>query len=94
VQGLRDLGYEPGRNIVLELRSSDGHYDRLPALAAELVQLNVDIIVAPAAQNVVAAMQASRTVPIVMASVGDPVGDGLGSPAWPGPAATSRARAS
>src|SRR5215831_10645500 len=77
VQGLRDLGYEPGRNIILEVRSSDGRYDRLPALAAELVQLNVDVIVAPAAQNVAAAMQASRTVPIVMAAVGDPVGDGL-----------------
>ncbi len=77
VHGLSDLGYEPGRNIVLEQRSSDGHYDRLPALAAELVQLNVDVIVAPAAQNVAAAMQASRTIPIVMAAVGDPVGEGL-----------------
>jgi len=77
VQGLRDLGYEPGRNLILEVRSSDGRYDRLPALAAELVQLNVDVIVAPAAQNVAAAMQASRTIPIVMAAVGDPVGDGL-----------------
>jgi ABC-type uncharacterized transport system substrate-binding protein len=77
VQGLRELGYEPGRNILLELRSSDGRYDRLPALAGELVQLHVDVIVAPAAQNVAAAMHASRTIPIVMAGVGDPVGDGL-----------------
>jgi len=77
VQALRDLGYEPGRNTVIELRSCDGRYDRLPALAAELVQLNVDVIAAPAAQNVAAAMQASRIIPIVMVGVGDPVGDGL-----------------
>jgi len=77
VQGLRDLGYEPGRNIVLELRSSDGHYDRLPTLATELVRLNVDVIVAPAPQNVAAAKRASPTIPIVMAAVGDPVGEGL-----------------
>ena len=77
VEGLRELGYVDGGNTTIEYRSSDGKYERLPALAAELVRLNVDIIVAPAAQNVLAAKQASRTIPIVMASVGDPVGNGL-----------------
>jgi putative tryptophan/tyrosine transport system substrate-binding protein len=76
-EGLRDLGYVDGGNTTIEYRSSEGEYERLPALAAELVRLNVDIIVAPAAQNVLAARQASRTIPIVMASVGDPVGNGL-----------------
>jgi putative ABC transport system substrate-binding protein len=76
-QGLRDLGYVEGQNIAIEHLSSEGKYERLPALAAELVRLKVDIIVAPAAQNVVAAKQASRTIPIVMTSVGDPVRDGL-----------------
>jgi ABC-type uncharacterized transport system substrate-binding protein len=75
--GLRDLGYVDGRNIRIEHLSSEGRYERLPALAADLVRLKVDIIVAPAAQNVVAAMQATRTIPIVMVSVGDPVGNGL-----------------
>ena len=77
VQGLRDLGYVDGQNIRIEHLSSEGQYERLPALAAELVRRQVDIIVAPAAQNVVAAKQATRTIPIVMASVGDPVGEGL-----------------
>jgi putative ABC transport system substrate-binding protein len=77
IQGLRDLGYVEGRNITIEHLSSEGKYEKLPALAAELVRRKVDVIVAPAAQNVVAAKQATRTIPIVMASVGDPVGDGL-----------------
>ena len=76
-QGLRDLGYVEGRNITIEYRSSDGKYERLPGLAADLVRLNVDVIVAPAVQNVLAARQATQTIPIVMASVGDPVGNGL-----------------
>jgi len=76
-QGLRDLGYVNGRNIILEHRTSEGHYERLPAQAAELVRLKVDVIVAPAAQNVLAAKQATQTIPIVMVSVGDPVGNKL-----------------
>jgi len=76
-EGLRDLGYENGRNIVLEHRSSEGHYERLPALAAELVRLKVDVIVAPAVQNVLAAQQATPITPVVMVSVGDPVGNKL-----------------
>jgi putative ABC transport system substrate-binding protein len=74
---LKGFGYVPGRNSSIEFLSSDGKYERLPALAAELVRRKVDIIVAPAAQNVVAAKQASQTIPIVMVSVGDPVGNGL-----------------
>ena len=76
-EALRDLGYVPGRNVAIEYVSSEGQYERLPALAAELVRHKVDIIVGPAAQNVLAAKQASQTIPIVMVSVGDPVGNGL-----------------
>src|SRR3984893_15964268 len=75
--GLRDLGYVDGRNIRIEYLSSDGRYESLPAMAADLVRLKVDIIVAPAAQNVGAAAQATPTIPIVMVTVGDPVGNGL-----------------
>jgi putative tryptophan/tyrosine transport system substrate-binding protein len=64
-------------NITIENLSSDGRYERLSALAADLVRHKVDIIVAPAAQNVLAAKQATRTIAIVMVSVGDPVGNGL-----------------
>ena len=76
-RGLRDLGYVDGANTTIIYLSSDGDYEKLPALAADLVRRNVDIIAAPAAQNVVAAKQATQTTPIVMASVGDPVGNGL-----------------
>ena len=77
IQGLRELGYVEGRNMTIEFRSSDGKYERLPDLAAELVRLKVDVIVAPATQNPLAAKQATRTIPIVMASSGDPVQSGL-----------------
>src|SRR5262249_3933794 len=76
-QGLKGLGYVDGQTLTIEYVSSDGRYERLPALAAELVRRKVEVIVAPAVQNVVAAQQASRTTPIVMAGVGDPVGNGL-----------------
>jgi putative ABC transport system substrate-binding protein len=76
-QALRDLGYVDGRNITIEYLSSDGRYEKLPALAADLVRHKADIIVAPAVQNVFAAKQATQTIPIVMVSVGDPVGNGL-----------------
>jgi putative ABC transport system substrate-binding protein len=76
-QGLRDLGYVEGQNITIEFRSSEGKYERLPDLAAELVRLKVDVIVAPANENVVVAKQATRTIPIVMAGSFDPVGSGL-----------------
>src|ERR1700730_10486850 len=75
--GLQDLGYVDGRNITLENLSSEGQYERLPTLAADLVRHKVDVIVAPAVQNVMAAKQVTQTIPIVMVSVGDPVGNGL-----------------
>jgi putative tryptophan/tyrosine transport system substrate-binding protein len=78
-QGLRDLGYVEGRNLVIEDRDAEGKVERLPALAAELVALKVDIIVTEAGSTVVpvAAKQATRTIPIVFASAADPVGRGL-----------------
>ena len=77
IQGLRDLGYVEGQNIALEWRVSEGRYERLPDLAAELVRRNVDIIVVPADQNAVAAKQATSTIPIVVAGAADPVEGGL-----------------
>ncbi|RPH54073.1 MAG: ABC transporter substrate-binding protein [Acidobacteria bacterium] len=74
---LRDLGYVEGQNITIEFRSSEGKYERLPDLAAELVRLKVDVIVAPANENVVVARQATRTIPIIMAGSFDPVESGL-----------------
>jgi putative ABC transport system substrate-binding protein len=76
-QGLRDLGYVEGRNVVIEYRTAEGKLERLPALAAELVALKVDVIVAPNTPAAVAAMQATKTIPIVFAVAGDPVGSGL-----------------
>jgi putative ABC transport system substrate-binding protein len=76
-QGLRDLGYVEGRNVVIEYRSAEGKPERLPAVAAELVALKVDIIFAPNGPAALAAKQATRTIPIVFAGVGDPVGSGL-----------------
>jgi putative ABC transport system substrate-binding protein len=84
-QGLRDLGYIDGQNIHLEARMPAGQPARLPALAAELVQLPVDIIVTGGSPGTQAAQHATRTIPIVMASVGDPVGNGfVASLAQPG----------
>ena len=77
IEGLRDLGYVEGHNATIEHLSSEGKYERLPDLAAELVRRKVDVIVVPATQNVIAAQQASRTIPIVMAGAGDPVRSGL-----------------
>jgi|RhiMetdeSRZDD1v2_1073273.scaffolds.fasta_scaffold51186_6 putative tryptophan/tyrosine transport system substrate-binding protein len=78
LQGLRELGYVEGQNLILVRRDMEGQPERLPALAAELVQLPVDVIVTtggvPATR---AAMQATTTIPIVMAESGDPVGTGL-----------------
>jgi len=78
-QGLRDLGWDEGQNVFIERRNAEGHEERLPALAAELVNLKVDVILAaggPASLN--AARDATKTVPIVMvASSRDPIGTGL-----------------
>ena len=76
-QGLRQLGYVDGKNIAMEYRYADGHLDRLPQLAAELVQLKVDVIVVSGTRVAVAAKQATGTIPIVLAGVGDPVQAGL-----------------
>jgi putative tryptophan/tyrosine transport system substrate-binding protein len=76
-QGLRELGWVEGRNIVVDYRFAEGNLDRLPDLAAELVRLNVDIIVAQATPGAAAAKNATQTIPIVMVPVGDPVGLGL-----------------
>ncbi len=75
--GLRELGYVEGQNIQLEARWAEGRFERLPDLAAELVRLKVDVIVAVVTQASLAAKTAARTIPIVMAAVGDPVGSGL-----------------
>src|SRR6266478_7039006 len=67
--GLRDLGYVQGKNIVIESRWAEGNYDRLPELAAELVRLNVDVLVTYGTPGVLAAKQATTTIPIVMVVV-------------------------
>ena len=76
-QGLRDLGYVEGRNVVIEYRDAEGRPERLPMLAAELVALKVDVIMAGSTPHALAAKQATRTIPIVFLSSGDPVMDGL-----------------
>jgi putative ABC transport system substrate-binding protein len=73
LQGLRDLGYVEGRNVVIEYRDAEGKYERLPALAAELVALKVDVIVAATTPSALAAKQVTRTLPIVFAASADPV---------------------
>jgi putative tryptophan/tyrosine transport system substrate-binding protein len=75
--GLRDHGYVDGKNTVIEERWAEGKYDRLPALAAELVQLKVDVIITHGTPAALAAKQATPTVPIVMAIVGNPVEAGI-----------------
>jgi len=75
--GLRELGYVEGKNIVIESRYAEGKFDRLPALAAELVRLKVDIILTSGPQATRPAKQATSTIPIVMAQDPDPVGNGF-----------------
>jgi len=77
VQRLRELGWIEGRNLAIEYRWAEGRFDRSPALAAELVQRKVDVIVTHATANVVAAMQATSLIPIVFTTVADPVGNKL-----------------
>jgi putative ABC transport system substrate-binding protein len=75
--GLRDLGYVEGKNIVIEFRWADGNYDRLPALAAELVHMKLDVLLADTLPSALAAKQATTMIPIVMASSTEPVRLGL-----------------
>jgi len=83
--GMRDLGYVEGQNLIIEFRWGAGQEDRLPGLAAELVALNVDVILAGGAQAIQAAKAASTAIPIVMAAVNDPVARGfVASLAHPG----------
>jgi putative tryptophan/tyrosine transport system substrate-binding protein len=75
--GLRDFGYVEGTNLSIEYRWAEGRYERLPALAAELVRSNVDLIVTHATPGSLAAKRATTTIPIVIASIGDPVAVGI-----------------
>jgi putative tryptophan/tyrosine transport system substrate-binding protein len=84
-QGLRELDYVEGQNLVIEDRYAEGRDERLPDLATELVRLQVDVIVAGRSNAIRAAQDATRTIPIVMAGTGDPVGQGfIASLAHPG----------
>src|SRR5262249_18443507 len=76
-QGLREQGYVEGKNVVIELREAEGRAERLPQLAAELVSLKPDVILAAATPGALAAKNATETTPIVIVAVGDPVGSGL-----------------
>ena len=76
-QGMRELGYVEGKNLVIEWRSAEGKAERLPELAAELVRLKVDILVTAAQGASLAAQKATATIPIVVMLVADPVGVGL-----------------
>ena len=77
IAGLRELGLVEGKNSLIEYRWADGKYERLPGLAADLVQINVDVILAGGTPAVQAAKQATTTIPIIMVRTGDPVGSGF-----------------
>jgi putative ABC transport system substrate-binding protein len=76
-QGLRELGYTEGDNVVIEYRYAEGNLDRIPELVAELVRLKVNVIVSGTEQGIRAAQKATKTIPIVMAATGDPVESGF-----------------
>ena len=76
-EGLRQLGYVEGKNIIIEWRYAEGKSERLSELAAELISLNVDVIVTASTPAIRAVQQATKTIPIVMANVGDPVAQGF-----------------
>ena len=76
-QGLRELGYVEGKNLIIEWRSAEGNNERLAGLAAELVNLKVDVIVTAGTPAISAAQKATTAIPIVMGNIGDPVGSGF-----------------
>jgi putative tryptophan/tyrosine transport system substrate-binding protein len=76
-EGLRSLGYRVGENVIIEYRFANGEMERLPALAADLVRLGVNVIVTGANPNTAAAMKATTTIPIVMANSAEPVSAGF-----------------
>ena len=75
--GLRELGYVEGKTLTIEWRFADGEYGRLPALANELIQSRIDVLVVDSTPGVEVAHPATTSIPIVMISVGDPVASGL-----------------
>jgi putative ABC transport system substrate-binding protein len=77
LEGMQELGYVEGRDFVVEWRFSDGHYERIPALATELTRLDVEVVVVGASAGIRAMQQATKTIPIIMAYSIDPVGNGL-----------------
>ena len=77
LEGMRALGYVEGQNLVIEYRGAAGQYERFPDLATELVRLQVDVLLAVITPATLALKNATTTIPIVMVSVGDPVGSGL-----------------
>jgi putative tryptophan/tyrosine transport system substrate-binding protein len=77
MQGMRDLGYVEGKNLVIEWRSAEGKTERLPGLAAELAQLRLDVIVTGGTPATLAAQKTTTTIPIVMVGTGDPVSSGI-----------------
>ncbi len=76
-QGMRELGYVVGKNLVIEWRSAEGKSERLPELAAELARLKLDVLLTRGTPTAQAAQKATTSIPIVMIGVGDPVGDGI-----------------
>jgi putative ABC transport system substrate-binding protein len=76
-QGMRELGYVEGKNLVIDWRYAEGKYERLPELLAELIRLKVDVIVAPGSPVISAVQKAGTNVPIVVVNAQDPVGSGL-----------------
>jgi len=76
IERLRERGYEEGRNIAIEYRWAEGKIDRLPDLAAELVELPVDIIISGDTDAILAVRRLSQTIPVVMTVIADPVGSG------------------
>jgi putative ABC transport system substrate-binding protein len=77
LQGLRELGYVEGKNVLIEYKWAEGKFERMPEMAEELVRLKVDIIIAPNSAIARAAKKATTTIPIVMANAGNPFGEGL-----------------